>query len=100
MPHVSLESVVVANNRHVSADLAAEAVILDLERGCYYGLNEVGARIWSLLQEPRRVNEIRDLILREYDVNAARCEADLLALLGQLHSRQLVEIREPAVPAA
>jgi hypothetical protein len=100
MPHVSLESIVVTNNRHVSADLAGEAAVLDLERGCYYGPNEVAARIWSLMQEPRGVGEIRDTLVREYDVHAARREAVPLSLLGQLHARQLVEIRELAVPAA
>ncbi len=32
-------------------DLGAEAVVLDLESGIYYGLDEVGLRMWKLLQE-------------------------------------------------
>lgn len=95
---VTLSSVIAARSQHVSADLEGEAVILDLERGRYYGLNEVGARVWSLVQEPRSVSEIRDCILREYAVDAGRCEADLLALLGQLLRKQLVELRDAPTP--
>src|SRR2546426_12791479 len=77
-------SIVVAIRDQVSADLAGEAAILNLKSGVYYGLNAVGARIWSLIQEPKSVEDIRDAILNEYDVDPERCESDLLQLLQQL----------------
>jgi len=43
--------------------ILAEAVILDLKSGVYYGLNDVGTRIWHLIQEPKTLNEIQDAIL-------------------------------------
>ena len=43
-------SVIVTATDQVSADLAGEAVILNLESGVYYSLDEVGAYIWSLIQ--------------------------------------------------
>ena len=95
MSPLSLSSIVAAASQQVSADLHGEAVILDLERGRYYGLNEVGARVWSLVQQPRVVSEIRDCILGEYAVDRDRCEADLMALLSQLLEKRLVELREP-----
>src|SRR5690348_4964282 len=82
MSRLTLATIVAARSQQVSADLEGEAVILDLERGRYYGLNEVGARVWSLVQEPRSVSEIRDCLLGEYAVDASQCEADLFALLG------------------
>jgi hypothetical protein len=66
-------------------------VILDLKSGIYYGLDEVGARIWALLQEPRQVNEILNALLEEYDVDLPRCEIDLIGLLRQLRAVGLVE---------
>ena len=87
-------SVVVAAKEQVSADLAGEAVILNMESGTYYSLNEVGARVWGLVGEPRTVDEIRDTILEEYEVEADHCERDVVALLEQLADAGLVEIRE------
>ena len=78
----------------VSADLAGELAILDPKSGIYYGLDPVGARIWSLLQpsaSPKTVQQIRDTLLEEYEVTAAQLETDLLALLADLHGKALIE---------
>jgi hypothetical protein len=45
------------------------------------------------LQQPRSVGELRDTLLSEYDVEARRCEQDLLALLETMHNEGLIEIR-------
>ena len=65
---------------------------MHLKAGVYYGLNDVGARIWSLLQEPRSVKEIRETILREYEVEPERCDQDVLALIKSLAVEELIEI--------
>ena len=76
----------------VSSDLGGEVAILDLKAGVYYGLDAVGARIWSLIQEPRTVNEIRNILLEEYEVEPERCERDLLVLLQRLADEGLIEV--------
>jgi hypothetical protein len=89
---VSGDSTVVAAKDQVSSDLGGEVAILDLKAGVYYGLDAVGARIWSLIQEPRTVNEIRDILLEEYEVEPERCERDLLALLRRLADEGIIEV--------
>jgi hypothetical protein len=89
---VSGDSTVVAAKDQVSSDLGGEVAILDLKAGVYYGLDTVGARIWSLIQEPRTVNEIRDILLEEYEVEPERCERDLLVLLQRLADERLIEV--------
>jgi hypothetical protein len=88
----SVRSMVVASKDQVSSELASDMVILDLKGGTYHGLNSTGARIWSLLAVPRTIGEIRDTILREYDVEPQRCERDLLSLMDQLAAKGLVEV--------
>jgi hypothetical protein len=89
----SLTTTVAAGRHQVSCDLAGEAVILQLQDGVYYGLNPVGARVWQLLKEPRTVGDIMSRILDEYDVDPSRCEQDLSALLLELSSKKLIEVR-------
>jgi hypothetical protein len=89
---VSGDSTVVAAKDQVSSDLGGEVAILDLKAGVYYGLDAVGARIWSLIQEPRTVNEIRNILLEEYEVEPERCERDLLVLLQRLAEEGLIEV--------
>jgi hypothetical protein len=89
---VEVYSIVVAAKEQVSSDLAGEAVILDFKSGVYYGLNEVGARIWNLIQQPKTVSEIRDAIVAEYEIEPEVCDRDLKALLQQLEASGLIEV--------
>ncbi len=93
-PTISDRSVVVAAKDQVSCDLAGEAAILNVKSGVYYGLDPVGARIWSLLQEPRAVVEIQSAITSEYDVEPERCAADLTSLLEELLAEGLIEVKD------
>ena len=66
----SINSIVSVSREQVSSELAGEVVIMNLRRGVYHGLEATGARVWQLIQEPRKVSEIRDALLAEYDVEA------------------------------
>ena len=84
---------IIAAKDQISRDLNGEAVILNMKSGVYCGLNEVGARIWQLIQEPVNIKRIRDTLLEEFDVEPSRCERDVLTLLQQLADQGLIEIK-------
>jgi len=87
---LALQSRVVVSDEQVHTSLGDEAVILGLQDGVYYGLDAVGARVWSLLAAPRRVSEIVDLVTEEVEVGRERCEQDVLTLLGELADSRLI----------
>jgi Coenzyme PQQ synthesis protein D (PqqD) len=91
---ISKNSIVVASPDQVSSDLAGESVILNLKSSTYFGLNEVGSRIWQLIQEPKTVRDVCESILNEYEVDAQTCETEVQVLLADLLAAQLVEIRD------
>jgi hypothetical protein len=93
---LSLESIVTAASEQVSCPLGEEAAILNLKNTVYYGLDPVGSRIWSLLQQARSVCELRDALVDEYDVEAERCERDLLALLEKMRAEGLIQVTSVA----
>jgi len=90
---LAFESRIVASKDQVSCDLAGEAAILNLKNSVYYGLDPVGARVWSLIQEPKTLAEIRDTLLGIYDVDSLRLESDLRALLTELAEQGLIDIQ-------
>ena len=94
---LSEQSTVVVSPDQVSCDLSGESAILNLKAGVYYGLNEVGTTIWKLIQEPRRVGDLRDALLEEYEVEPDRCEADLMILLQDLLNNGLIEERNESI---
>jgi Coenzyme PQQ synthesis protein D (PqqD) len=90
---LSERSRIVVSKDQVSSDLAGETAILNLKNGVYYGLDPVGSRIWSLVQEPTTFAEIRDALLGHYDVEKVTLESDIRDLLNQLAEHGLVEIQ-------
>jgi hypothetical protein len=91
---VSELSTVVAASDQVSSDLGGEVAILNLRAGMYYGLDDVGVRVWQLLQKPSVVGDIQDTIAQEYEVEPARARDDVLALLKQMADEGLIEVKD------
>ena len=89
---LTLNTLVVATPNQVSSEVGSDTVILDFQQGVYHGLDEVGTFIWKQVQSPVKVVDVRDRILEEYEVNAEKCEQDLLALLTRLLEQGLIEI--------
>lgn len=98
MAEIGASTIVVASSDQVSSDLAGETVLLSMKTAHYYGLADVGARIWSLLQEPVSVATICDTIATEYDVARERCQTDVVRFLEELAQHGLVEVDSGAGP--
>lgn len=90
---VSDQATVVAASDVLASEFGDELIILNLRDGVYYGLEDVGARIWQLLQRPISVAALREALVTEFEVDPARCEHDVLTLLADLAGKGLVEIR-------
>jgi hypothetical protein len=90
---LDISALVQRSANQVACDMGSEVVILDLTSGMYYGLDDLGARIWSLIEHPASLGTIRDAIMTDYDVDAATCERDILTFVQQMKSVGLVEIR-------
>ncbi len=77
----------------VSAQQGARMVMLDPRRGEYFGLDEVGAAIWTQLAEGRTLTELVDALEREYAAPRAELERDAAAFVARLEKKHLV-VRE------
>jgi hypothetical protein len=65
-------------------------VLLDYAGGQYYGLDEVGTRIWELVGDGQTLGGIVQTLEAEYDVAREVLEEDVSALLAELAARRLV----------
>ena len=88
---ISLDCFVTINEEHVvSRELEGEAVMLNLESGVYFGLDEVGTRIWTLIQEHGSLRKVFEVMQAEYDVVPGTLESDLIRLVEELRAKGLV----------
>lgn len=77
----------------VSQEVSGETVLLDLESENYFGLDEVGTRIWQLIKETDKLQLIFDTLLEEYDVSETRLQQDLTTLLAEIEGLGLVTLK-------
>lgn len=81
-----------ASKDQISCQLGQEAVILQLQRGQYYGLNEIGAVVWKALQDgPVSVAALEEAIIQKYDIDHETCARDLGSLLSSMAAAGLIE---------
>lgn len=86
---ISLDSTVTASDDAVFREMDGESVLLNLETGMYFGLDEVGTRVWRLAVDNSSLRAVRERLVEEYDADPATIERDLLALAEALVSKGL-----------
>lgn len=67
-----------------------EAVILNLDSGYYYSLNEVGTKIWESINKEKNLSEILDFLKKEYQLSERDLKNDLLTLVKDLEKEELI----------
>jgi hypothetical protein len=75
----------------VEAQLDELRVVLN-EDLAYLGLNEVGQRIWDLIESPRTLASLVEVLVEEYDVSEADCTRDVTAYVDALAEHKLVRV--------
>ena len=71
-------------------DVAGETVLLNLNTGTYFGLDEIGTRMWNVLQNAGSIQEGYDILISEYDVEPDTLRKDLQKLIEDLVSHGLL----------
>lgn len=89
---LSLASVVVQRPDHVSSTTEDGTKLLSVHASSYFVLDDVGTAIWNILERPTRLADVCAALVREFEVDSATCERDVLAFTGELLTRQLVRI--------
>ena len=93
---IPLSSTFSISKEVLSQEVSGETVLLDLQSESYFGLDAVGTRIWQLLQEKSRFQQVFDTMLEEYDVDEKQLENDLNELLDKLIAEELITIKPVA----
>jgi hypothetical protein len=86
-------TVVVAREDLISSDLSdQELVMMDIDKGFYYGLEDVAKAIWDQLAKPIAVKDICTNIVAEFDTTAETAEKDTIEFLTELLKENLISI--------
>ena len=93
---MNLNQTITLSPEVISQEVSGETVLLDLESENYFGLDEVGTRIWQLIKETSDLRAIYNTLLQEYEVSEVRLQQDLDTLLSEISSLGLVTLEANA----
>ncbi len=88
------DSILIRTSQLPAAELGPDdTVLLDAERGVYYGLEGPARQIWDKLTEEITLEDICTSLIEEYDVEREQCESDTRGFLAELIENGLVKVR-------
>lgn len=76
----------------LSKTIGEEEVLVDLNTGTYFGLNEIGTIMWSYLKKKISFEQMHEEILNHYEVSAEKINLDFQDLLKKLSEKNLINI--------
>ena len=65
-------------------------ILLDMDDGQYYALDEVSGRVWDLCDGSHRVADVVSALCQEFDAPAGTIETDVLEFLQEMSDERLV----------
>ena len=94
MTSLSLTSRVRANDKVLFQEIGDEAVLLNLDTGVYFGVDEVGMAIWKSILKNGQISSVSEDIGLEFEVDFEKRNRDVLEFAKQLLDKNLIYLSE------
>ena len=89
---IEIEDTVTWNGKALASEIGGEVVLMNLERGYYYSLDDIGSEIWRSLEQPVSVASLCQSLAAKYHAESATVSSDVLAFLNNLHEQELIVV--------
>jgi hypothetical protein len=87
------DSTVIARSPSVlTAEVDGEIVMMSIERGRYFGLDDIGSDIWKRLDTPCAFADLIDRLVADYEADRATIAEDVRTLLGRMVEHDVVRL--------
>ena len=84
MSSLTLDSLVTQHPDQVAAEADGEVLMMHIDSGDYFSLNDVASFLWQELSQPRTVAALSAAVQAQYSVAPAVCEADVMDFCGNM----------------
>lgn len=89
---IGLDTIINKNLEIDDTDLDGEKVMMNLDKGEYFMMNEVGSRIWEIINGTMNVKGIVDTLRSEYEVDEETCKDTVIEFLERLNNADLIRV--------
>lgn len=78
------------NTDIIGSPIDDEMVMMDVDKGSYFGLNSMGSEIWNLIEEPKTIKQLVDALIDEYEVSRDECKTEVTKFIDTLVDVDLI----------
>ena len=94
--NISANHLIVQGKGNIVSDMGGEKVMLNISKGKYYNLGEIGGRIWELVERPISIAQLLTNLMSEYEIDQSGCEEEVISFLQLLLEEDLINIESAA----
>jgi hypothetical protein len=92
-PRAIAELTVISRSPSVlAAEVDGEIVMMSIEQGRYFGLDDIGSDIWKRLEQPCSFSALVDALAADYDAERGTIASDVTALLTRMAEQDVVRL--------
>lgn len=89
---INIDTIISRNLDIDDTEIDGDKVMMNLDKGQYFMMNEVGSRIWDMVEESMSVKVIIDTLCGEYEVDENTCKDSVVEFLGVLSNADLISV--------
>jgi len=90
---IDLDSRVVRSPEPISAETGGGVVMLSIETGKYFGLNQTAMAIWGRMETPITIADLCQAVQDEFDVTPEQAQKSVLAFVSQLVEEKIASLQ-------
>ena len=90
---VNLNSTIRHSESFICERIDGEVVMISIEKGTYFALDEVGTIIWDQIERPKQVAALCHSLVESSDATHAQCEQDVLEFLNELSGEGMIVVQ-------
>ncbi len=87
---INSDSLIKRNEAIISSEIDGKTVMMDLNFENYFGLENIGTRIWQLLVNETSLEALCEKLTDEFDVEIDQCIKDVLPFLNTLYKNDMI----------
>jgi hypothetical protein len=92
MQKIDFNSVVQRDPNIIAAEAGEDVVMVSIDKGEYYGVSHVAREIWQAIEGPKKVSDLIDDLVNNYNVERSVCEKETLLFLEELLTERLLQV--------
>src|SRR6202163_2186514 len=77
----------------LTAEVDGEIVMMSIEQGRYFGLDDIGSDIWKRIEPPCSFATLIDGLAADYEADRTTIVTDVQSLLDRLAKHDIVRLR-------